>query len=448
MSKINSVALPLADLAALMASDELTAESLLLECLTRIDEKDGALNAFVTVYRDAALASARRLDKERSAGQVRGPLHGIPIAIKDLADIEGDITGFGSRIYSTRPAKTTAPFVQQLEEAGMVIVGKTQMVEFAFGSWGTNSVLGAPRNPRMPDDYYIAGGSSSGSAVAVAADMVPAAIGSDTGGSVRIPAALCGTVGLKTSYGSVPVDGVAALSPSFDTIGPLTHHLDDARLIFAAMRRPELERETFKGVSKIIRIPSRSELEPIDPEIYAAFERSLAVLSEIGMADRPLELPRGFADYQTDTGAIMAWEAYGSLGDTVNEPDVAIDPAVRTRIRAASAMDEGTYLELIASRQAAIAKVEDVLGEDEVILLPTTPFPACRLSDVDETIFPMSRLTRFANYFDLCAVSLPVATTKAGLPIGTQICARRNREDLAISVAKRLQKRLRQPGST
>lgn len=448
MPQTDIVALPFVELARLMAAGELTSEALVSECLARIEAQDAALHAFVAVYPEAAIATARRLDRERVEGRARGPLHGIPIAVKDLADMEGHVTGFGSRAYGTTPAIATAPFLRRLEDAGMVLIGKTQMVEFAFGSWGTNAALGAPRNPRMADDHYVAGGSSSGSAVAVAASMVPAAIGSDTGGSVRIPAALCGTIGLKTSRGVVSTDGVAPLSPSFDTIGPLTHHIDDARLIFAAMRDPTatvsaLMSDPNRSIGTV-RIPPRAELAPLDPAVAAAFLASIAGLSETGLSVQPLVLPRAFVDYQAETGAIMAKEAYGALRHLVEDPDLPLDPAVRSRVRQGAVIDDAAHAGRVAARHQALGALEEMLGKDDVILLPTTPFPACRLIDVEETVFPMSRLTRLANYLDLCAISVPVATTATGLPIGMQICARHGREDLVMAVAAKLQAAMQQ----
>ena len=444
MPQTDIVALPFAELARRMAAGEITSEALVAECLARIEARDGALHAFVAVYPEAALATARRLDRERAEYRLRGPLHGIPIAVKDLADMQGHVTGFGSRAYGSEAATATAPFLRRLEDAGMVLIGKTQMVEFAFGSWGTNAALGSPRNPRVAEDHYVAGGSSSGSAVAVAANMVPAAIGSDTGGSVRIPAALCGTIGLKTSHGAVSTEGVAPLSPTFDTIGPLTHHIDDARLIFEAMREPQALPSVPGTTTGIVRTPPRAELDPLDPSVTVAFLASISALSETGLSVQSLILPRAFVDYQADTGAIMAKEAYGALRHLVDNPDLPLDPAVCSRVRHGADIDEATFGALVSARRDALAALDDVLGDGDVILLPTTPFPACLLADVDEAVLPMSRLTRLANYLDLCAISVPVATTADGLPIGMQICARHGREDLAMAVAATLHAAMQQ----
>ncbi len=193
----------LADLARLLASAETTSREIVAACLARIDARDERLHAFVDVWRDDALARADAADRERAAGRARGPLHGLPIALKDLLHVEGRQTTAGSKSWLGRVSDHTATAVERLVAAGMIPLGKTHMVEFAFGGWGRNAPMGAPWNPWDMHTHRVAGGSSSGSAVAVAGGLAPAAIGSDTGGSIRIPAALCGLVGLKPTYGRV-----------------------------------------------------------------------------------------------------------------------------------------------------------------------------------------------------------------------------------------------------
>lgn len=431
------VLLPFSDIAALMGEGSLTSEALVRECLGRIERDDDALHAFVEVFATKALSDARRLDAERAKGKLRGPLHGIPVAIKDLADIRGHVTGFGSRSYSTRAAQATAPFVQRLEAAGMVVLGKTQMVEFAFGSWGTNAVLGAPRNPRAAHAHYVAGGSSSGSAVAVAGGLVPAAIGSDTGGSIRIPASLCGIVGLKTTVGLIDMQGVAPLSPTFDTLGPLTNHVEDARLIFEAMRNgaPAGQQATFRGV---VRVFSHDVLEPLDPEVSAAQERALRIAQDLGWAVQPIKLPHSFAEFQAESGAIMAREAFLALGHLVDNLELPLDPFVRSRVAAGGAITEERYAGLLERRRAVIRDFETRFGPDEIMLLPTTPLPAQPFDEVDESVVPMSRLTRLANYLGLCGISVPMGLTSRGLPVGSQLVARGGQEAMLLDTAQAL----------
>src|SRR5947208_15318910 len=196
---------------------------------------DERAHAFVDVYRDSALAAAREADRERKAGTLRGPLHGLPIALKDLFHIRGRATSAGSRSRPHGVADNTATAVQQLIAAGMIALGKTHLVEFAFGGWGCNEPMGAPWNPWDTTTHRVAGGSSSGSAVAVAAALAPAAIGSDTGGSIRIPAALCGLTGFKPTYGLISLAGVVPLATTLDSVGPLSRTVDDAALLLSAI---------------------------------------------------------------------------------------------------------------------------------------------------------------------------------------------------------------------
>jgi aspartyl-tRNA(Asn)/glutamyl-tRNA(Gln) amidotransferase subunit A len=212
----------------------LTSVALVSASLAKIEATNGKLHAFVTVFSDSAMERAAALDAETAAGSSRGPLHGLPVAIKDLADIRDRVTGFGSRCYSDTPARSTAPFIKALEDAGAIIIGQTHMVEFAFGSWGTNYAMGTPVNPAGPG-HLAPGGSSSGSAVAVASGMVPLAIGSDTGGSVRIPAGLCGVAGMKPSHGLTSLEGVAPLSADLDTIGPLAKDVAGLKFLLDAI---------------------------------------------------------------------------------------------------------------------------------------------------------------------------------------------------------------------
>jgi aspartyl-tRNA(Asn)/glutamyl-tRNA(Gln) amidotransferase subunit A len=421
-----------------MAEGRLSSVSLVEECLRRIDSEDAKLHAFVRVFHKSALKRAAFLDAERAVGHLRGPLHGIPVAIKDLADVEGDITGFGSRAYGDVAARSTAPFVKKLEDAGMIVIGKTHMVEFAFGSWGTNYALGTPRNPRGASEHFVPGGSSSGSAVAVAAGLVPAAIGSDTGGSVRIPAALCGIVGLKTTIGLVETRGVAPLSPTFDTIGPMTRHVEDARLILHAMV-PESVRPGASGLPRIrVRWIGRSALEPLDDDVWALYNAALEKLRRHGLPTRALELPRSFADYQRDSGTIMAREAYLALRNIVEDPVTPLDPAVRGRVKQGAEITDGAVAALLAQRRAEAAEFRNVLSSHDVLVLPTTPHPAIPLHEVDESTFPMSRFTRFANYLDLCGLSIPCGNAGNGMPIGLQLISVGGAEDMVLSFAERL----------
>jgi aspartyl-tRNA(Asn)/glutamyl-tRNA(Gln) amidotransferase subunit A len=427
-----------AALERLLEQRRLSSEELVQQCLARIAEENGRLHAFSSVFSEEALADARRLDEERSRGITRGPLHGLPIAVKDLADIKGRLTGFGSRVYATEPARETAIFVERLKEAGLIVIGATHMVEFAFGSWGTNHAMGTPRNPRDPAVHRVPGGSSSGSAVAVAAGLVPAAIGSDTGGSIRIPSSLCGVVGFKPTIGSVPTEGVAPLSPTFDTIGPLAACVNDARLVFAALTGTEVPRLPARRMR--VGIVDRAQLEPIDPHVADAFEDAIDRLSDAFAMRETLPLPLPLSEYQRLSGEIMAFEAYQRLRVLVEDESTPLDPFVRERVRAGREIDAKRYEAALLERQEAIRDFGPILDRFDVILLPTTPLRAVPVEEVDESVFPMSRFTRIGNYLDLCGISIPVPTRDGGLPVGLQALAATGRDADLLAFGEQIER--------
>ncbi|QPC42947.1 amidase [Kaustia mangrovi] len=441
MSRADLIRQGVTALGRAMQAGELSGADLVEACLAEIAARDGELHAFVEVYGDEALARAAALDAERAAGTCRGPLHAIPVAVKDLADIAGRVTGFGSLSYSAEPADGTAAFIEALERAGAIVIGKTQLVEFAFGSWGTNHVLGTPLNPAV-HGQASPGGSSSGSAVAVAAGMVPAAIGSDTGGSVRIPAGLCGVAGLKTSHGLVSLERVAPLSPALDTIGPFSCHPEDmAPLLEALGAAPGEEDLPQDGAGTVYRRVDAAALDPVDPGILAHYERTLESLAEAGARVEPLALPCPLAEYQSRCGAIMAHDAYAHLKEIVEDYRRPVDPYVRGRIAAGRDIAEDAHAAALARREADRAAFAEVFGPRDILVLPTTPLTAQPLAAIDERQFPMSRYTRLANYIDLCAVSVPVGSSE-GAPVGLQFVARRGRDFALVAEVSSRQKAL------
>ncbi len=233
---MDAVFLSASDLGRALARGAFTSEALVAELLARIRAYDPMLHAFVEVYGDDALLAARDSDRRRARNQTKGLLDGVPFAAKDLFDVQGRATLAGSKATPTTPAAQSATAVQRLLAEGMVLVGKTHTVEFAYGAWGTNPSCGTPVNPRDLRVRRVPGGSSSGSGVAVAAGLVPVALGTDTGGSVRSPAALCGIVGMKTSPGLIERGGVQPLAYLFDTVGPMTRSIEDAARLQAALQ--------------------------------------------------------------------------------------------------------------------------------------------------------------------------------------------------------------------
>jgi aspartyl-tRNA(Asn)/glutamyl-tRNA(Gln) amidotransferase subunit A len=412
-----------------------SARALVEASLARIAAENGRLHAFAKVFAEEALAKAEEADAAARDGTPLGPLHGIPFAVKDLADIAGHEPSFGSRCYGRGVADRTAPAIARLQAAGAILLGVTHMVEFAIGGWGTNYSMGTPRNPCDPDHHRVPGGSSSGSAVAVAAGLVPFAIGSDTGGSVRIPASLCGVVGLKPSSGRIPLNGIAPLSPSFDTLGPLTRTVEDAGLLTDIMAGDEPRREAPELPHRIGYVPP-AYLDPIDADVLAAYLEAIGLCRARGHDLVPVTPPLDAVEYQRRNGSIVAYEIFGRLGDLAHDQTRPIDPYVRARILTGAQVDAATYGTLLAERRVAIARMQEIMDTTPLILMPTTPIQARRIEEVDEATIPLSRFTRIANYLDLPAISLPLPGKR--LPIGLQLMAAHGSDRALITAASAL----------
>jgi len=410
-------------------SGALRSAQLVSEYLAKIEQRNMDLHAFVKTFPQRALDRAHALDKELSEGNWRGPLHGLPVAIKDLADIRGEITGFGSRCYSQAPATRNADFVDALEKAGAIIVGKTHTVEFAFGSWGTNYALGTPINPMLPGQTSP-GGSSSGSAVAVAAGMIPLAVGSDTGGSVRIPASLCGVAGMKPSHGLISLEGVAPLSDALDTIGPLAKDIEGLRILLNGLRSRNVSEKQCNRPATI-RFVTKAALEPVNDGIRSLYQNFVSRLSKT-IEIEEFDLPLGLAEYQARCGQLMAYDAYQALHNILEDHRQPMDPWVRRRILMGREISDADHAETLERRDIDTAAFLESFGPDDVLVLPTTPYPAQPLESIDETQFPMSRFTRLANYLDLTAVTLPFESSLQA-PVGIQFIMRRDNDDRLLS---------------
>jgi aspartyl-tRNA(Asn)/glutamyl-tRNA(Gln) amidotransferase subunit A len=402
-----------------MSGREGTCRGRVRRALDAIEAENGKLHAFVEVFAEAAMRRAGELD---ALAAPVGPLHGTPIAIKDLADIEGRAPGFGSKCHAAPIPARTAPAIRRLIDAGAVVVGMTHMVEFALGGWGTNHAMGTPWNPIDRAVHRVPGGSSSGSAVAVASGLVPAAIGSDTGGSLRIPGSLCGIVGFKPSFGRISLDGIAPLGPTFDTLGPLACDVADARRLFAVMAGlPVAGAGPFRPLR--VGVPASEQLEPCDPEILTNYRQSLDRLRAMGHVLVPMAFADPPSEQQKLSGAIIAYEAYRQHRAVVENPNTPLDPHVRERLLAGRDIDARRYDELQATRREAVAAFKSAFERFDVVALPSTPLPAIPVAEVDEKTIPMSRYTRIANWLDLCAISVPNGVATGGLPTGLQLMA-------------------------
>lgn len=429
---------PIHELGARLQRGELTSAQL-VECyVKRIAALETRYHAYVEVYADEARAAAEAADRERKAGAPRGPLHGIPIALKDLVEIAGKRTTGGSLYWKERRSTVTATIAQKLADAGTIALGKTHMVEFAFGAWGTNKTMGTPWNPWDLDTPRTPGGSSSGSGVAVAAALAPAAIGSDTGGSVRIPASLCGIVGLKTTVGRVSNFGTLALSDTLDTIGPMTRDVEDASLLFDALHgddphdaatlahvRVDSLRELKDGIKGMrFAVLADAELGEVDPEVAAAFTEALGVLRGLGARIEPVALALPYKRMAELVGKIIAAEGYALHREWIDRDDLPFDTDVRDRIRWAKNLSAPDYIDVMKQRKTLVREADALLRPFDALLMPTTPLAAIPLSEVDQGKAPMSLLTRPINLLDLCALAIPCGFTSAGMPVSLQIAGR------------------------
>ena len=421
-----------------MVAGQLTALDLTRDCIARIQARNPRLHAVAELFADAAVQRAAFLDAERAAGRVLGPLHGIPVLVKELVDIAGVVTRHGSLCYGTAPAAGDAPLVARLRAAGAVILGTTHMVEFAMGSWGTNAARGTPLNPAGGARDWYAGGSSSGSAVAVAAGFVPLAVGSDTGGSVRIPASICGVVGFKPSMGLIPIEGVAPLAPTFDTIGVLARSVANIRTACAVLAGRALPGNAPLPRRLTIATVTEADLAPADPAVMAMMRTVLHRLGARGHRIVPAVLPRSLAALQGLNGTIVAYEAWRAFHRQVEDSASPMDPHVRRRILAGKTISSADYRRSMHEMAAMARAFRESLAGIDAVLLPGTPIPAAGLETVDEAAIPLSRYTRLANCLDLCGIALPVGTTAEGAPLGIQLLAPAGQDARLLDIAAHL----------
>jgi aspartyl-tRNA(Asn)/glutamyl-tRNA(Gln) amidotransferase subunit A len=438
----------LAGLSAGIAAGRFSPVDILEACLARIARFEPRLHAFVALYEKEARRAAEDAARAIQSGRSKGPLHGLPIAIKDLIEMENQVTTGGSIVWKNRVSRHTATLVRKLTEAGMIVLGKTHTVEFAYGAWGTNQHMGTPWNPWDLKVQRTPGGSSSGSAVAVAARMAPAAIGTDTGGSVRIPAAWCGITGLKTSIGRISTYGVLPLSPTLDTPGPLARSVEDCALLLSVMQGPDpLDpltatlppaapfahlRQGIKGLT-LARLPER-ERAGHDADVLTAYDRSIEELAALGATIVTLpDLGYSLREYGDLVGRIISAEIYPLIRDIADDASLPLDPAVRARVLAGATISAPQYQEILAERQRRKASFLAGLAGIDAVLTPAAMTPPIPLTEVDQTSTPAIS-TRWVNFLDLCALAVPNGLTPAGLPTSLQIVCRTGAEDLALRI--------------
>jgi aspartyl-tRNA(Asn)/glutamyl-tRNA(Gln) amidotransferase subunit A len=439
--------LPLHTLAAKLKSRSVSPIDIVSACLERIAKLDSRLHAFVEVYDKEARLAAEGAEKAIRSGHAVGPLHGIPIALKDVVELEGRLTTGGSAVWRDRRSSRTATLAQKLISAGMIIIGKTHTVEFAFGGWGTNQHLGTPWNPWHTDIHHTPGGSSSGSGVAVASGMVPCAIGTDTGGSVRVPAAWCGVTGLKATIGRISTYGVLPLSQTLDTPGPMTRCIEDAAVLLRVMQGADPRDPRTLALRDIDPLPTlrrgvkglrlgrmaAAERTGVTAEVLTAYDRSLDQLATLGADIVDLAMPRSFREYGNASGHIMAAEAYALLSGIVDNNEYALDKAVRPRIRAGATISSREYLKALAEREQLKLEFAAATEQVDAILAPVTMTPAIPIDSVDQSTTP-AFFTRWVNFLDLCGVAVPNGFSPSGLPLSLQIVCRGGEEAMALRI--------------
>ena len=403
------------------------------ECLKRIEKLNPSLNAYITVMGEQALAQARELEAERQRGKWRGPLHGVPIGLKDLIDTAGVRTTAASAIFANRVPTEDAEVVQRLKAAGAVLVGKLNMHEFAYGATSVPSHYGPVHNPWNLD--RIAGGSSGGSAAAVAAELCYGALGSDTGGSIRQPSAYCGIVGLKPTYGRVSTRGVIPLSWSLDHIGPMCRTVADAALLLGAIAGYDPREATSVDVpvpdythalrTKVtglrLGIPRAIFFDQLDPEIAAAVDKAIDVLGKLTSGVQDVRLPA------YENPPVLAAEAYAYHIPYFSKTPELYQPFTRARIESGAKISAASYIQGRRELDRLRRAVEETFATVDLLITPTTPVPPATIEDAKlDTPPAATSRPRFAtqrpSIFTACPrfrflVALPVPA----LPIGIQI---------------------------
>ncbi|MFN3672250.1 MAG: amidase [Bosea sp. (in: a-proteobacteria)] len=435
----------LAALAAALAAGRSTSRRLVEDCLARIDEPGGeGARAFVGVDRDKALKAAEAMDLLRAAGAAPSPFAGIPIAIKDLFDIAGEVTTAGSRaLADSPPAASDAAAVARLRQAGFIALGRANMTEFAYSGLGMNPHYGHPRAPFERGVGRVSGGSSSGGAVAVADAMAHAALGTDTGGSCRIPAAFCGIVGYKPTARRVPQQGCVPLSPSLDSIGPLARSVQCCASLDAILAgEPPVTLVPARLQGLRLAVPTTIALAGLAPEVEAAFDRAMAALAAAGAVIARIAVPE-FDEIAAINakGGFTAPESFAWHRDLLAAKGDLYDPRVSGRIRRGASVSAVDYIDNLAARQGMIARIAARLSGFDAVAMPTVAIlpPPIAALEQDEDAYTQANLMALRNctlinMIDGCAISLP-ASRQGEAPVGLMIAGLAGQDARILAIA-------------
>jgi aspartyl-tRNA(Asn)/glutamyl-tRNA(Gln) amidotransferase subunit A len=420
--------------------------------LDRIGRLDPKIGAYQAVYAGEVRAAAEAADKAIASGHRIGPFHGIPFGLKDICDLEGRITTGGSMAMKDRVSPVTATIARRLIAAGGIVLGKTKTVECAFGGWGTNQRMGTPWNPWDMETHRVPGGSSAGSAAALAAGMAVCAVGTDTGGSVRLPAAFCGLTGLKVTEGRLPTDGILPLSHTLDTPGPLARSVLDAIMMFEVMDGREgwaMDRDRAAGAGLYavlgqgiqgLRLGALDEREraACSAAVLEAYDAALEVLRGLGAVIAVFTPPRGYAEITGANGRLISAEAYAHHGPMYENPDNPMDEDVRPRVLAGRDVTAAAYIGILRDRQVAQAGYYAAMRGFDAVLTPTVTVTAPPVAEVDQLVSP-GHFTRPFNYLGMCGLAMPTGLAPGGLPTSLQIAARGGEEATALRIGAALE---------
>ena len=415
--------------------------------LQAIEKHNPHLGAYQTVFFEQAMQAAEAADKAFMSGYRIGPFHGIPFALKDIYDFEGQICTNGSMALKDRISTQTGTVVRRLIAAGGIILGKSKTVESAFGGWGTNQKMGTPWNPWDLENHRIPGGSSSGSAVATAAGLAVCGIGSDTGGSVRLPAAYCGITGLKVTEGHLPCDGIAPLAQTLDSPGPMTQTVGDTVILYEVMSGREgaaIDRDLQAGdglysmMGKGVRglklgQMAQAERENCSADILDGYDQAIDALQRLGAEIEVFASPFGYASLADDNGAITAIEAYNNHGHLYEDSAAPMDEDVRKRMLTGKTYMAHDYVRMLEVRNKRCVEFNEAIKGFDAILTPTMRSTAPMIADADQAISP-GHFTRPFNYLAMCGLSVPTGLASDGMPHSLQVIGRAHDEAMAIRV--------------
>ena len=443
-------------LSARIRSGQLSPVKVVEELFDRIEALDAQLHSFIRMMPERALAQAQAADIALKSGADPGPLCGIPYAAKDLFDVKGAPTTAGTHLLTDNIAEQDSTVVRKLAAAGMVLLGKTHTVQFAYGAAGLNHDHGTPHNPWHATPH-APGGSSSGSAVAVASGLVPMALGTDTGGSVRVPAALCGIVGLKTTVGRVSRHGVYPLSWTLDSVGPITRSVEDAALVYQALQGADARDASTTGIAsqdslrglkdgvKGLRIAfgETTFFDDVDREVEKAVRETGQVFRSLGAQVGSVAIPEAAAAWAEEKRPLLIpAEACAVNRELLDKHLDALDPVIGPRMLTGRTLSAPDYFALLRRYAALQEDIKWTLRDVDAFIVPTTMAPAWPLTKIDASPktyldynMRVHRNTGLGNLLNLCGVSVPCGFTSDGLPIGLMIYAKPFGEDMALRVA-------------